>query len=216
MHRFEQQDVFAGNESPVESLVVDDTQMRQLENIGIIYKPDFISQQEEIELLKEIDATPWLTDLRRRVQHYGFRYDYKKRAVSESDRIEPLPPWVKPLAERLQDVNYLGAMPDQLIINEYQPGQGIAPHIDRDCFGNRIAAVSLSGDCLLRLHAPDSGDEKDFIEVAVRHRSLMVYTGEGRAKWRHSIAARKSDKQNGKEIKRTRRISLTFRTVSFE
>lgn len=212
MHRLEQHNLFAGNTLPVESLIVDDTQKRQMENIGIIYEPDFVSPQEETKLLQKIDAAPWLTDLRRRVQHYGFRYDYKKRTISENDRIAPLPLWVMPLAERLQDENYLGAMPDQLIINEYEPGQGIAPHIDRDCFGNRIAAVSLSGDCLLRLHAPDDKHGQDF-DVAVLHRSLMVYTGEGRTKWRHGISARQSDKQNGKEIKRARRISLTFRTV---
>lgn len=212
MHRLEQHNLFAGNTLPVESLIVDDTQKGQMENIGIIYEPDFVSPQEETKLLQKIDAAPWLTDLRRRVQHYGFRYDYKKRTISENDRIAPLPLWVMPLAERLQDENYLGAMPDQLIINEYEPGQGIAPHIDRDCFGNRIAAVSLSGDCLLRLHAPDDKHGQDF-DVAVLHRSLMVYTGEGRTKWRHGISARQSDKQNGKEIKRARRISLTFRTV---
>ncbi len=155
---------------------------------------------------------PWLTDLRRRVQHYGFRYDYKKRAISENDRIAPLPHWVMSLAKRLQDENYLEAMPDQLIVNEYEPGQGIAPHIDRDCFGDRVAAVSLGGDCLLRLHAPDDSDKKNF-DVAVLRRSLMVYAGEGRTKWRHGIATRRSDKQNGKEIRRARRVSLTFRIV---
>ena len=35
-------------------------------------------------------------------------------------------------------------MPDQLIVNEYQPGQGISAHIDCEpCFKNTIVTVSL-------------------------------------------------------------------------
>ena len=32
---------------------------------------------------------------------------------------------------------------EQAIVNEYEPGQGIAPHVDRDCFGPVVATVSL-------------------------------------------------------------------------
>jgi len=49
-----------------------------LERIGALtYVPGYVSTEEQHDLLQAIDAAPWLEDLRRRVQHYGFRYDYK-------------------------------------------------------------------------------------------------------------------------------------------
>lgn len=45
--------------------------------------------------------------------------------------------------------------------------------------------------------------------IYLESRSLLVLKGDARYKWKHGIAARKSD--NG--VKRQRRISLTFRKV---
>ncbi len=213
MNRVTEQLELAGlDESPRDHrLVVNEDQISRLRRIGITYQDGFITASEEKALLQAIDAAPWITDLRRRVQHYGYRYDYTRRSISEHDRIEPLPDWVIALAKRLSIPDYMEAMPDQLIVNEYEPGQGIAPHIDRDCFGPRVAAVSIGGDCLIDLKSPD--DKKDGFSIAALRRSLMIYTGEGRAKWKHGISARFTDQQDGKKIKRTRRVSLTFRTV---
>jgi len=44
-------------------------------------------------------------------------------------------------------------------------------------------------------------------------RSLIVLKGEARYEWAHGIAKRKSDNWQGQVFKRTRRVSLTFRTV---
>ena len=44
-------------------------------------------------------------------------------------------------------------------------------------------------------------------------RSLIVLQGKARDEWTHGIAKRKSDKWEGKIIKRESRVSLTFRTV---
>ncbi len=49
---------------------------------GLTYIPDFISAQEQDLILAQINQQPWLTDLNRRVQHYGYKYDYKARTVS--------------------------------------------------------------------------------------------------------------------------------------
>jgi hypothetical protein len=39
------------------------------------------------ELLGKVDAGSWLLDLKRRVQHFGYRYDYRARAISFSDHL---------------------------------------------------------------------------------------------------------------------------------
>jgi alkylated DNA repair dioxygenase AlkB len=51
---------------------------------GLIYIPDFISVEKEKSLLSNIDKQPWLNDLKRRVQHYGYKYDYRARNIDKS------------------------------------------------------------------------------------------------------------------------------------
>lgn len=77
-----------------------------------------------------IDAAPWRTDLKRRVQHCGYRYDYKARQARREDYLGPLPELFQQLAERLTAEGHFQTVPDQVIVNEYQPGQGISAHID--------------------------------------------------------------------------------------
>lgn len=175
------------------------------------YLPDFISQTEERELLAHIDAQPWLIDLKRRVQHYGWRYDYTARRVSNDAYLGQLPEWLAVYAQRLVDEGLFDEAADQVIVNEYQPGQGIAPHIDCvPCFGGKIASVSIGSSCMMDFTHTASGEKaSQWLEP----RSLLLFSGEARYQWKHGIAARKSDVVNGRRISRSRRLSLTFRTV---
>lgn len=44
---------------------------------GMRFIKEFFSGAEQRLILEEIDKNPWLSDLKRRVQHYGYKYDYK-------------------------------------------------------------------------------------------------------------------------------------------
>ena len=177
---------------------------------GLGYVPDFVPPGQEAELLARIDATPWRHDLKRRVQHYGYRYDYRARTVTPSDRLGDLPGWLAPLADRLWDAGWFARRPDQVIVNEYQPGQGISAHIDcAPCFGDTIASLSLGSPAVMRFTRP--GDAP--VDLPLPARSLVVLSGEARYDWRHAIPARKSDPGPHGRIPRARRVSLTFRTV---
>jgi hypothetical protein len=57
---------------------------------NLTYLPNFISEKEENELVEIIDSQPWLDDLKRRVQHYGYKYDYKARRIDTSMEICPI------------------------------------------------------------------------------------------------------------------------------
>lgn len=178
---------------------------------GLVYVPEFISPEEESALLASVDSSPWLADLKRRVQHYGFRYEYKARRVDASMRVGDLPSWVAPLTKRLVDEGYMPVTPEQLIVNEYKPGQGIAAHVDCvPCFGPTLSSLSIGSACAMDLTAFE-GEGRMSIYLAPR--SLLVLTGEARFRWKHGIAARKSDRLSSGHIPRGRRVSLTFRTV---
>jgi len=181
---------------------------------GLRYCPEFIAAEEEAALLHLIDNETWLDDLKRRVQHYGFRYNYKQRSVSPDDRIGPLPPAFQALGRRIHQAGYIDAEPDQAIVNAYEPGQGIAPHVDCEpCFTDSICSLSLLSPIEMAftpLAAPREG-----LTQLLAPRSLIVLAGKARYEWTHGIRARKSDPGPfGKgRVPRRRRISITFRNV---
>ncbi|MCB9994860.1 MAG: alpha-ketoglutarate-dependent dioxygenase AlkB [Rhodospirillales bacterium] len=170
---------------------------------GLQYLPDFITEDEEKALVEDIDQRPWLNDLKRRVQHYGYKYDYKARTVTDDSYLGPLPGWLMPITQKLS------FKPDQTIVNEYFPGQGISAHVDCvPCFGDTIASLSLGSGAVMQF---TNGQEKH--DLYLEPRSLIILSGPARYEWTHAIPTRKSDVVDGLKIERGRRISLTFRTV---
>jgi alkylated DNA repair dioxygenase AlkB len=178
---------------------------------GLVYLQDHINPAEEQALLRKIDSLPWLSDLKRRVQHYGYRYDYKARAVTQDLYLGLLPDWLSTHAAALHREGIFEQPPDQVIVNEYLPGQGIAPHVDCvPCFTGTVASLSLGSPCVMNFSRTDGGRK---VSRLLEPRSLLVLSGEARYQWTHAIAPRKADAFAGKTIPRTRRVSLTFRKV---
>lgn len=181
---------------------------------GLTYLPAYVDREGEAALVHKIDDQHWLTDLKRRVQHYGWRYDYTARRVEEAARLGPLPGWLAPLCDRLVADGLFQHPPDQAIVNEYLPGQGIAPHVDApSSFGPVVASLSLGSACVMTFESLDGAER---IPALLMPRSLLVLSGEARLRWRHGIPARKSDRTPDGAVARGRRLSLTFRTVQAE
>ena len=151
-------------------------------------------------------------DLKRRVQHYGYKYNYRARKIDHSFYLGKLPEWSKMIYQRMIDKNIISFIPDQAIINEYQTGQGIASHIDCEpCFGDVIISLSLNSSCIINFEKQPNSKNK--IGIFIEPKTLLVMKNESRYNWYHSIPPRKSDKFNDENIKRDRRVSITFRKV---
>jgi len=171
-----------------------------------------IQPELEEELLAQVDASSWRPDLKRRVQHYGWRYDYRARSVTEDMALGALPDWLAQLAETVGVAFGFKRKPDQVIVNEYLPGQGISAHVDCEpCFGPTIASLSLGGPAAMTFEHRKNGERRSLI---LQPRMLLILSGKARYDWTHGIPARKSDVINGGRRARTRRVSLTFRTVT--
>jgi len=170
---------------------------------GLDYYQEVLTEEEEQYLLSCIDKQPWCTDLARRTQHYGYKYDYKTRELFPA---ELFPVWCRDLINTLIEIDIIPSYPDQMIINEYQPGQGITKHIDSNVFANQIISVSLGSSCEM-VFQQGNVENKMILEP----RSVLSFQDQARYQWYHSIPARKSDNINGINTPRTRRVSLTFR-----
>jgi alkylated DNA repair dioxygenase AlkB len=179
---------------------------------GLRYCAAYLAETDQQDLLAIIDRQPWNVELRRRVQHYGYRYDYRRHAIDRSLFLGPLPEWAARLAGRLYHDGVAPCAPDQVIVNEYQPGQGIASHVDCvPCFGDTIVALSLGSACVMEFARLRAAAEK--LPLLLEPGSLLALHGEARYGWKHGIPARKADLYRGRAIERRRRVSLTFRSV---
>ena len=178
---------------------------------GLLLYADFVSPEVEAKILAALELRPWITDIERRVQHFGYRYNYKARRIDETMRVGDLPKWLTNLAARLVKLGYFEDAPDQVIVNEYYPGQGITAHVDCEpCFGDTVASLSLGSACFMGFSRRDRGDRAS---IWLEPRSLVVLKNDARYAWRHAIAKRMFDVRNGERIPRGRRVSLTFRKV---
>ncbi|XP_051011823.1 alkylated DNA repair protein alkB homolog 8 [Acomys russatus] len=201
---------------------------------GLLVVEEIIPPEDEKLLLESIK---WTGDTgnqnfqkslkHRRVKHFGYEFHYENNTV---DKDKPLPGGFPDICngilEKWLKEGYIKHKPDQLTINEYEPGHGIPAHIDtHSAFEDEIVSLSLGSAIVMDFKHPDGVT----VQVMLPRRSLLVMTGESRYLWTHGITPRKFDTvQASKQFKggiitsdigdltlskRGMRTSFTFRKV---
>ncbi|CAI0410308.1 unnamed protein product [Linum tenue] len=200
---------------------------------GLYLLHDFVTVEEEQELLAAVDSRPWNNLSKRRVQHYGYEFCYDIRNVNTKRCLGELPSFVSPILQRIAsfpdlDHSTASSILDQLTVNEYPRGVGLSPHIDtHSAFGDFIFSLSLAGPCIMEfrqyvvassteMEADHSHGSSNLIRKAIYlpPRSMLLLSGEARYAWNHYIPHHKIDLVDGTVINRSlRRVSFTFREV---
>jgi len=179
---------------------------------GMTYIDCYLNFEEQRQLLEIVDEQVWSRELQRRVQQYGYSYEHQDGSIVASNYLGVLPDWASSMAKRLAS-DFSTIVPDQLLVNEYQPGQGTKSHIDCiPCFGNTIFVLSFGSPCVMDFTDSQTVEQ---VSTLLLPGSLAILQGAARYRWLHGIAARKVDMYRGREFIRTRRVSLTFREVLF-
>lgn len=169
---------------------------------GLSYRPGYVSEAQELQLATAVDAEPWDTTWDRRQQLYGASYG------ARGGEERPIPTWAQLLIDRFLQDGITDRPFDQMLVNEYLPGQGIALHRDHNPFDRTVVSLSLLAPCVMDFrNVPDGRRESYFLE----RRSLLVLNDEARYQWQHGIARRRNDSWHGIKFPRRRRLSVTFR-----
>ena len=172
---------------------------------GLWYIQNYLSRNE-IETIKnyinnETNLEPISNKNKsRRVAHFGYYYSYDRTGLKEAP---PIPLDLKKLAsvERINklinlDINSF----DQVIINEYNPGQQIAYHTDHTkLFGPVISCITIGQSVPIYFRL--GSEEK---ELLIEEGSMYIMTEDARYKWQHSL------KNNSTGT----RYSITYRTIN--
>lgn len=184
---------------------------------GLYALANAISTTQEQQLLDDIAARPWNHALSRRTQHYGFEYHYRRDAMLDQAlrATTPVPTSFKALWRQLRERSPDAALfpsasldgPDQVIVNEYKPGQGIASHVDDPvAFGDTVVTLSLGAPAEMVFRQQVT---KQTFRTVLQRRMLIVMTGDARYRWTQGIEKKKRDAAGP----RGTRVSVTFRSV---
>jgi len=128
---------------------------------GLIILKDFITEEEENQLVKDLDDIPWTSSQSgRRKQNFGPKANFKKRKTKVGS-FAGFPTTTRFIQDRF---NTLSCLEDYRVVEqcsiEYRPetGASIEPHID-DCWiwGERIVQLNLLSDTVLTF-TPYHGD----------------------------------------------------------
>lgn len=174
---------------------------------------DYVTPDEEAALLGAVDGCTWTPLRKRRVQHHGHRFVYGANVADPAALDTPMPPFVQALAARFCAEGITsGWVADQCTVNDYEPGDGIPPHVDtHSVFEETLLSLSLGSAVTMDFR---TAARTATASVVLPPRSLLVLNGDARYGWQHSIAERKSDERDKDVfVQRERRVSLTFRKL---
>ncbi|CAJ1459963.1 unnamed protein product [Effrenium voratum] len=109
---------------------------------------------------------------------------------------EPLPDWLNELCAAVSSAAGL-PMPNHVLVNHYQPGQGILPHTDGPAYMPWAAILSLGSAAVFdfwRDHAHAASGEAPALSLLLPPRSLLVFSEEAYSCHLHGLAERRFDR----------------------
>ena len=158
---------------------------------GFTYQPDFLSPEEEHELVARLADLPFRPFEfqgyvgNRRIVSFGWKYDFNTRELRRTDA---MPGFLAAIRARAADL--AGLPPDslqQVLLTEYAPGAGIGWHRDKAVFGE-VVGISLLSACTFRFRRK-KGVGWERASVLAAPRSAYLLQGPSRTEWEHSIPA---------------------------
>jgi hypothetical protein len=159
---------------------------------GLVYRPDFITPDEEEVLLAHID------NLSMPLLHFREHASHRRGMNFSPD----LPAFLQPVQRRIAKwldvpVRHI----NEAFVQEYPPGCGIGWHRDRET--PLVVGISLMGWARMRFRPLERiGDPKAVVSFEVEPRSAYVMQKEIATRWQHSVAPVEAP-----------RYSITFRTL---
>lgn len=164
------------------------------------YADGVISAEIEKDIVRLVEqqselVRPWRQLRTRSLQCWGSFPDNPHLPANEQISA-PMPKWLDAIIDdlvlhRVFDPNM---RPDNVLINRYEPNQGILHHTDGPAYHDRVAILSLSSDCIMsfrrKLPADLIGIEYggDVCSVLLKQRSLFVFEHGAYSEHMHGIS----------------------------
>jgi alkylated DNA repair dioxygenase AlkB len=174
---------------------------------GLTARLGYVSEAEETQILAEINQHDWQLYYGKKAQEFGFNFSFYNPKSTSVD----IPASIVNLAKRMVSDGLLDPMPNYVLVNRYEPGQGIHAHVDDGYYDGSISSVSLGAGATLSFSIAAVGlffrggpgaelleqrrrDKRGACRAAYFPRgALFVMKGEARYGWLHEMARQGAD-----------------------
>lgn len=195
---------------------------------GVSYIAEYLTSSEQAALDEALSSRPWKMLRDRSLQNWG--------GLPHARGMVPvaLPNFLNKLSTRLasDDIFPVSAPPNHVLVNRYQPGQGILPHTDGPAYKPVAAIISLRAHVLFDLHAlaeptqEGNASRSRIASIWLAPGSLLVMRDPAYSELHHGIEPRSMDDIDdlvlnaaqapppGTQVQRAERVSLTLRRAS--
>ena len=157
---------------------------------GLYIINDFLDQEEETEIIKEMNKCKWIDNRQgdRKVQVYGPYHDRHYKIIP--NKYSKHPEWVKKLAKKVHDsINdsnkhkLLDEKNCEVFVNQYKNFQGLQYHFDHlGTYDENIYGVSLNTNGFMGFKK-----NKELYKVPISARSMYIMGGDSRKEYKHGI-----------------------------
>ncbi|KAL4659628.1 alpha-ketoglutarate-dependent dioxygenase alkB6-like, partial [Arapaima gigas] len=200
----------------------------------VYYVPDFVTKSEEMYLLEQVvykaPKPKWTQLLGRRLQNWG-GLPHPNGMITEK-----LPVWLQQYCDKISALGVFGGKTaNHVLVNEYNPGEGIMPHVDGPLYYPTVTTISLGSHTLLDFYhsvsaaqddSPQTEGNRYIMSLLVEPRSLLVLRDDMYVQFLHGIQGVNQDTITDKVanlsatnvvlgdcLTRSTRVSLTIRHV---
>lgn len=157
---------------------------------GAFLRENFITVKEERSLIKMFDNSEWLLNSMYRYQEFK----------------DELPEWANVVINRLLSWEIIDFTPNNMVIRDFAPGQGISPICEDDTlYSDGIIIILLGCSVPMLFEACENKRAKK--EIYVPKCSVLSLFDKARYQWRHGLSPRKADKK----VRRERILTINFK-----
>jgi len=157
---------------------------------GFYYIKNFISKEEELDLLEHIDTSLWENTNRnkihsRLVQHYGCYYDYgrtnkhKRLAVPEY-----MNGYIEDINEICEQLCINSPKFNQVSVHNYNPGERRHKYVNPLVYNDIIVYLSLVSSSVVRFRRSGSGEK---VDVNIESGSLYITSSSCTYSWAYEM-----------------------------
>jgi alkylated DNA repair dioxygenase AlkB len=181
--------------------------------------PDVFSQEEEKILIDKINKDDKKNECPQ--VHPAFEYGWKFLPIAkkkDSEYLGEMPEWLQKVWSVVTELENMPEeitklkKPDHALLNIYEPGDGCTSHVDDVQFWkNWVVGVSFNSGTNMNFI-----DKNNFTKTRtywIPPRSVYLLEKQARYDWNHSIGFDTADMCHGEIIERSKRYSITFRSI---
>ncbi|CAN4108096.1 unnamed protein product [Withania somnifera] len=186
----------------------------QKEIVELVYALQRMGRNRELRARTYSEPRKWMRGKGRVTIQFGCCYNYavdndgNPPGIVRDEEVDPLPPLFKKMIRRMVRWHVLppSCVPDSCIVNIYDEGDCIPPHIDHHDFVRPFCTVSFLSECKIlfgtSLKIVNPGDFSGPFSLPLPLGSVLVLNGNGADVAKHCVPSVPA-----------KRISITFRKM---